>query len=129
MAIVADLNAVHSDVIRIMRDLYGDRLNKIILYGSYARGDFHDESDIDYLVVLNDTNVSAFREVATIAPALYKAFSDSEIDVSVFAVSKQQLMTSTLFFYRQVRKDGICIYERPCAHFCHPDVGGIFGDR
>ncbi len=37
MAIVADLNAVHSDVIRIMRDVYGDRLDKIILYGSYAR--------------------------------------------------------------------------------------------
>ena len=112
MAVIADLNAVHSDVIRIMQDVYGDRLDKIILYGSYARGDFHDESDIDYLVVLNDTNVSAFMEVNTIAPALYKAFSDSGIDVSVFAVSNEKLTTSTLFFYRQVRKDGICIYER-----------------
>ncbi len=111
MAIVADLNAVHSDVIRIMQDIYGDRLDKIILYGSYARGDFHDESDIDYLVVLNDVNVSAFMEVNTIAPALYKAFSDSEIDVSVFVVSKQQLMTSMKPFFKEVRKDARSVYE------------------
>ena len=129
MAIVADLNAIHSDVIRIMQDVYGDRLNKIILYGSYARGDFHDESDIDYLVVLNDANVSAFMEVANTRPALNTVFDDSGIDVSTFVVSNEKLTVSTLLFYRQVRKDGICIYERRCARFCHPDAGGIFGDQ
>lgn len=112
MAVIADLNAVHSDVIRIMQDVYGDRLDKIILYGSYARGDFHDESDIDYLVVLNDENVSTFMEVANTRPALNSVFDDSGIDVSTFVVSTEKLTTSTLFFYRQVRKDGICIYER-----------------
>lgn len=112
MAIVADLDAVHSDVTRIMRDLYGDRLDKIILYGSYARGDFHDESDVDYLVVLNDADVSAFTEVAKTRPALNNVFDDNGIDVSAFVVSNEKLTTSTLFFYRQVRKDGICIYER-----------------
>ncbi len=112
MAIVADLNAVHADVIDVMKRLYGDRLARIILYGSYARGDFHDESDVDYLVVLNDEHVSTFTEVAITRPALNKVFDDSGIDVSVFVVSNEKLTTSTLFFYRQVRKDGICIYER-----------------
>jgi predicted nucleotidyltransferase len=41
----------------IMQELYGERLSKIILYGSYARGDFHEESDIDFLVVLNDEEI------------------------------------------------------------------------
>lgn len=112
MAIVADLNAVHSDVIRIMQDVYGDRLDKIILYGSYARGDFHAESDIDYLVVLNDANVSAFMEVANTRPALNTVFDDSGIDVSTFVVSSEKLITSTRPFFKEVRKDGKAIYER-----------------
>ena len=32
--------------------LYGDRLVKVILYGSHARGEAHQESDVDVLVVL-----------------------------------------------------------------------------
>jgi len=32
--------------------LYGDRLTKMVLYGSQARGDAHPDSDIDVLVVL-----------------------------------------------------------------------------
>lgn len=31
-------------------------LVKVLLFGSYAKGDFHDESDIDIAVVLKDYN-------------------------------------------------------------------------
>lgn len=31
----------------------GNRLDQIILYGSYARGDFHEDSDIDLLLLVN----------------------------------------------------------------------------
>jgi len=34
--------------------LYGDRLVKVILYGSHARGEAHEESDVDVLFVLQD---------------------------------------------------------------------------
>ncbi|QKZ11505.1 nucleotidyltransferase domain-containing protein [Spirosoma sp. KUDC1026] len=112
MAIVADLEAVHRDVTRLMQRVYGDRLTKIILYGSYARGDFHEETDIDYLVVLHDEKVSAFMEAANTRPAISEVFDDSGIEVSTIVVSNDQLINSNRFFYRQVRKDGVCIYER-----------------
>ena len=35
-----------------LTDLYGERLRGIYLYGSYARGDFHPDSDVDVLIVL-----------------------------------------------------------------------------
>ena len=34
--------------------LYGERLKGVYLYGSYARGDFQEGSDLDILIVLND---------------------------------------------------------------------------
>jgi predicted nucleotidyltransferase len=35
------------------KKIYGIKLQAIILYGSCARGDFEDDSDIDVLVLLN----------------------------------------------------------------------------
>ncbi len=34
----------------------GDKLISVILYGSRARGDFHDESDMDLLILTSENN-------------------------------------------------------------------------
>jgi len=44
-----------------LQTLYGKRLAKLILYGSYARGDYHEGSDIDFLVVLKDDDIKTDR--------------------------------------------------------------------
>jgi uncharacterized protein len=38
----------------LLKAVHKDNLKAVILYGSMARGDFDDESDIDVLVVLNE---------------------------------------------------------------------------
>ena len=40
------------------RDTFGERLHRLILYGSHARGDATEDSDIDLLVVLNEPPIS-----------------------------------------------------------------------
>ena len=35
------------------KEVYGDKLKEVILYGSCARGDFTDESDVDVMVLLD----------------------------------------------------------------------------
>lgn len=39
------------EFVKILRDRYSDRVKKVILFGSVARGDSSEESDIDVLVV------------------------------------------------------------------------------
>ena len=36
-----------------IKDLYGDKLHRVILYGSCARGDYEEGSDIDIMVLLD----------------------------------------------------------------------------
>lgn len=36
-----------------LRRIYGTHLKQIILYGSYARGDYRDDSDIDLMVLVD----------------------------------------------------------------------------
>jgi len=46
-----------------LQKIYSDRLKDIILYGSYARGDYSGESDIDLLLVLEEVrDLAAERE-------------------------------------------------------------------
>jgi uncharacterized protein len=44
-----------SDAHACLRRHYGERLSRVVLYGSYARGDARPESDVDVLVVLKGT--------------------------------------------------------------------------
>ncbi len=47
-AVRAALREARAELARV----YGDRLVKVILYGSHARGEAHPESDVDVLFVL-----------------------------------------------------------------------------
>jgi predicted nucleotidyltransferase len=52
-----------------LKKLYGKKLKKIILYGSYARGDATDDSDIDLLILLDDMG-SVGEEIVRCSHAL-----------------------------------------------------------
>ena len=36
-----------------LREIYGDELKKVVVYGSYARGDFRSDSDVDIMTAKN----------------------------------------------------------------------------
>src|SRR5207249_5396787 len=66
-----DAEQIARDVTQDLRRLYGDRLRKVVLFGSWARGDAHPESDIDLLVVLDhvDDQVAEIKRMGEILPA------------------------------------------------------------
>ncbi|ABC45738.1 hypothetical protein GGP80_003012 [Salinibacter ruber] len=41
-----------SDAESALGEIYGDRLKKLIVYGSQARGEAHPDSDVDLMIVL-----------------------------------------------------------------------------
>ena len=53
------IRSIFADVKQDLVAFYGDRLQKVILFGSCARGDFHDESDIEIMPLLRDNPTQA----------------------------------------------------------------------
>jgi len=92
--------------------IFGDRLRKIILYGSYARGDHTNDSDLD-IMVLADFEES---EKTTLEKQVCKIASDASLDHDVticMLLNNEDLFRSRLHispFYRNVISEGVEIY-------------------
>lgn len=49
----SELTIILEKIVETYRLVYGERIVKIILYGSYARGDYNSESDVDIVALVN----------------------------------------------------------------------------
>ncbi|GAB3691456.1 nucleotidyltransferase domain-containing protein [Spirosoma flavus] len=104
-----ELRQLSQDVKQALTELYGERLDRVILYGSYARGDFHAESDVDYMVVLKDENFRQMDEFDRYWDLVWDCWERYKVWVSIKIVFQTQLAHSDLFFYRNIRKEGISL--------------------
>lgn len=67
------------DFIEEVKAILGNRLKKILLYGSYARGDYNKSSDID-LMILTDLSD---KEIQEYSKKIWEACADIEIDEGI----------------------------------------------
>jgi predicted nucleotidyltransferase len=49
-----------------VKELLKDNLVRIILYGSRARGDFHNGSDYDFVIIVNHHNKNIRKQISAI---------------------------------------------------------------
>ena len=89
--------------------LYGKRLKKIILYGSYARGQANDEhSDIDLAVVLAGA-VDACEEIDRMADIFTDLNLEHNVLIAVYPVSESNFDKVESPLLINVRKEGIAV--------------------
>ena len=53
MCTKSQLNVLLKKISDIYRSVYGDQLVRVVLYGSYARGDYADDSDLDVVALVH----------------------------------------------------------------------------
>lgn len=87
-------------------EVYGSRLVEVILYGSVARGEEHEDSDIDILVLLKGP-VNLGDDLMTNIETLSSFGRDLGHVISPKPVDAEQYETYDCPLFRAVRKEGI----------------------
>ena len=104
----ADLQKLLKELKQGLIRLYGERLKGVYLYGSYARGDFQEGSDLDVLVVLND-----FERAPIELDRTSDLFCDLslmyEITISLMFMREKDWLTADKPLLRNVRVEGILV--------------------
>jgi len=73
---------VNSIVYKFLQDLkriLGEKLAKVIVYGSYARGDYRDNSDVDIMILVKMSD----EEIRTVKNDIYDLAFDVEMSTGI----------------------------------------------
>lgn len=107
-----DIQKLTQAVVESALEILEDKIYKIILYGSYARGDFTLESDVDIMVVLDCSK----EEVLSYRKRMDKVASriglEHDVMVSLLLRDKDSFLEGqkVLPFYQNVSREGVDIY-------------------
>jgi predicted nucleotidyltransferase len=89
-----------------LAQIYGERLRGIYLYGSYARGDFHSDSDVDILIVLEGM-VKPSQEIDRIGDGVADICLEHNVLIGTFPVPEEWLLSRKSPLFENVRREGI----------------------
>jgi len=100
------------DIIKEFRgriaELYGGRLKKVILYGSCARGQATDDSDIDVAVVLAGM-VDPCKEIDRMADIFTDLNLEHNVLIAVYPVSESDFARIESPFLMNIRREGVTV--------------------
>lgn len=98
---------------KVLKEVYGDNLKDVILYGSYARGDYNIESDLDIMVLLDLDSEEQRKYRRTLISKITDLSINHDIVISVIDVDYTDFNKRTTYvpFYKNVLREGIRIYD------------------
>ena len=98
--------------VMIMKEIYGEHLRKVILYGSYARGDFREDSDVDVMILvdLSDEEIRTRRKL--LSDATFDFSYDDEVEIMPIVKNFNffNRWVGANPFYNNVNNEGVELY-------------------
>ena len=110
MATLEDLPPKIREILRQLREgltaLYGERLRGLVLFGSWARGDADEESDIDVLVVLDEED-DAYDELHRMMDVVYPLCLENGVVIGIVPMSERDFRERRSPLLMNIRKEGV----------------------
>lgn len=96
-----------------IKRIYGNALKAVILYGSYARNDFNEDSDQDIMILvdLSEEQISTTREQVSEYTYDFNLQYDLEIMPVVKSEEHFNYWRAVYPFYKNINQEGVKIYE------------------
>lgn len=109
-----ELSMVLNELVNNIKPIFGDKLKKVVLFGSYARGDYDAESDIDIMILLSEDDTAIRDCYAEISDLLGEIDLKYDVLLSPIVQSEQRFMKylHAMPFYANVKKEGVVWYEQ-----------------
>ena len=98
---------------RELKRMLGERLVRVVLYGSYARGTYHDNSDVDIMILVKMSEDEIRQIKNSIYDLAFEIEMDTGIDIAPIIKEKQQYeyWVDTLPCYKNIKEEGVVISE------------------
>ena len=92
-----------------LRKLLGNTLDSVIVYGSYARGDYSELSDIDVMILVTLTEEKIKKISDEISDMAFEYLMRFGADISpvIINVDHFNYWADNLPYYRSVRDEGV----------------------
>jgi hypothetical protein len=91
---------------RALRRRYGERLVRLVLFGSQARGEARSQSDVDVLVVLHD-DFNVYQEARRLVDIELALFDRYGINVHLLAFSAARYGDTGHPLMKNVHEEGV----------------------
>lgn len=105
------INITIAEFVNEVKKILGNHLKKIILYGSYARGDYNKSSDIDIMIL---TDLS-YEEIEKYRDDVSDISFDIELEKGIIIspviknIDKYNARVNVVPFYTNVEKEGVVL--------------------
>ncbi len=100
---------VIDDLCQAMQTIFGNRCKKIVLYGSYARGEQEPYSDMDFMVIvdMDENELRTYDDL--VFDKSYELTLKHSVLLSVMTKNEQHFLrwVDILPFYDNIRKEGL----------------------
>ncbi len=109
--IVNSINPILNEFLNKVKILLEDRLKKVILYGSYARGDYNNFSDIDIMILTDcsDAEIEEYRDKISDIAFEIELNTGYIISPIIRNIDIYNVRTHYIPFYSNVNKEGVVL--------------------
>ena len=109
MCTTSQLSVVTADVVEKAKAILGKKLSAVILYGSYARGDYDEESDIDIMIIadISTSEIPKFNRKLTDYSVDVDLENDVVLSITIQDKSTYDRYKNTYPFFKNIEKEGV----------------------
>ncbi|MFH1562065.1 MAG: nucleotidyltransferase domain-containing protein [Nitrospirota bacterium] len=102
------------EVVKRLENIFKNKLKSVVLFGSYARGNYNNESDMDVMALVDMSNEELSKYYGVVVDAVFDLEIEQGIIISVIKKNYQNYnkYLNILPFYKNVYNDGVIIYGR-----------------
>ena len=110
-----NISNIIDEFINGVKEILGNRVKKIILYGSYARGDYNESSDIDIMILTDLTDDEMYDYFVKISDMAYDIEDANNFDIMISPlvknIDKFNYWLDALPFYMNVQREGVVLSD------------------